>query len=151
MKSRKLRFLRAVQILAPRDGFIQRAAARVDEETLPAFPGGAALEFVAGLEKLRARLAGAGAAWRPDRRSKGNGPGEVGGGVDAEDNAAGEISMADGLRVKTAEYWLKLGEPTEALIELEGVSESVRRLPSVVKVQLAALRAAREQAESTVQ
>jgi len=50
---RKLKFMQAVRILAPDDQFIHQAAERVREGALPAFPGGAALEFVAAMEKLR--------------------------------------------------------------------------------------------------
>ena len=54
--NRKQMFLQAVQILAPGDEFILQAAQLVREEVLPARPGGAALEFVAAMERVRGRL-----------------------------------------------------------------------------------------------
>jgi hypothetical protein len=53
MKNRKMQFLLAVRILAPNDKFILNLAGRVREGALPPFPGGAALEFVAALCRLR--------------------------------------------------------------------------------------------------
>jgi hypothetical protein len=50
---KKEKFLTAVQILAPNDAFILQSAQLVREETLPAFPGGAALEFVVALRRRR--------------------------------------------------------------------------------------------------
>ena len=52
MKNIKQQFITAVQILAPENEFILKLALRIPEEQLPAYPGGAALEFVAALEKL---------------------------------------------------------------------------------------------------
>ncbi len=49
---RKQKFLSAVKILAPGDALILRLARRVSEEELPAFPGAAALQFVAQLSRL---------------------------------------------------------------------------------------------------
>src|SRR5207302_5604765 len=45
-------FLKAVQILAPDDQFIDQAALCVSEESLPVAPGGAALEFVVAVQRL---------------------------------------------------------------------------------------------------
>jgi hypothetical protein len=53
MKNKKLQFLSAVRILAPNDTFILNLAERVREADLPPYPGGAALEFVAVLSRLR--------------------------------------------------------------------------------------------------
>ena len=52
MKNIKQQFITAVRILAPENDFILKLALRIPEEQLPAYPGGAALEFVAALEKL---------------------------------------------------------------------------------------------------
>src|SRR5260370_5786427 len=49
---RKQQFLKAIQILAPGDTFIRKAAERVTEESLPVAPGGAALELVVAMQKL---------------------------------------------------------------------------------------------------
>jgi hypothetical protein len=54
MKNKKVQFIRAVRLLAPRNSQILKFAMRVSEEGLPSFPGGAALEFVAAFEKLAA-------------------------------------------------------------------------------------------------
>jgi hypothetical protein len=52
MKNKKEQFIRAVRLLAPRNSQLLKLALRVPEAGLPAFPGGAALEFVAAFEKL---------------------------------------------------------------------------------------------------
>jgi len=52
MKNIKQQFLTAVRILAPENDLILKLAQRIPEEQLPAYPGGAALEFVAALEKF---------------------------------------------------------------------------------------------------
>jgi hypothetical protein len=53
MKNKKPQFLSAVRILAPNDTFILNLAERVREADLPPYPGGATLEFVAVLSRLR--------------------------------------------------------------------------------------------------
>lgn len=53
--------------------------------------------------------------------------------------------LEDALRFRSAEYWLKLGHPTEALAELEALSAGARQQVSVLKLQVAAMRAVREQ------
>ena len=52
--NKKETFIKAVQILAPDDQIIYQAARRVSEQGLPAAPGGAALEFVVGMQRMRA-------------------------------------------------------------------------------------------------
>jgi hypothetical protein len=52
MKNIKQQFLTAVRILAPENDLILKLAQRIPEEQLPAYPGAAALEFVATLEKF---------------------------------------------------------------------------------------------------
>ena len=49
------------------------------------------------------------------------------------------------------EYWLKLGKPAEAVLELGGLAEGLRRHPWVVRVAVSAMRAIRENEEATVQ
>ncbi len=43
--------------------------------------------------------------------------------------AQARIALEDAVRVKSAEYWLILGEPTEALRELEKLSRRARTHP----------------------
>ncbi len=50
--NKKENFLKAVQILAPDDQFILQSAHCVAEESLPAAPGGAALEFIVAMQRL---------------------------------------------------------------------------------------------------
>jgi hypothetical protein len=50
---RKQQFLEAVQLLAPDDALIISIARRIAEESLPQFPGGAALEFVTAIQSLK--------------------------------------------------------------------------------------------------
>jgi hypothetical protein len=58
--NRKEKFLSAVQILAPGDSRLLNIAHRVREEELPAFPGGAAIEFVVCWQRLARGAPGAG-------------------------------------------------------------------------------------------
>jgi hypothetical protein len=51
------------------------------------------------------------------------------------------LSTADGIRVRSAEYWLKLGEPDEALRELEALPKDAWGHPAAVKARVAAVRA----------
>jgi hypothetical protein len=45
-----------------------------------------------------------------------------------------EINLADALRIKSAEYWLQLGQPTQALLELQRLSRKARPHPWAYKV-----------------
>jgi len=54
-----------------------------------------------------------------------------------------EINLADALRLKSAEYWLQLGQPTQALLELQRLSRKARPHPWVNKVLGSAFHAAR--------
>ncbi len=56
MKNRKMQFIRVVRLLAPQDNLAMQIARRVRENDLPAYPGGAALEFVVALSRLRSSL-----------------------------------------------------------------------------------------------
>ncbi len=53
MNDRKLKFIRAVRLLAPHDRLILQFAETVPAHSLPLHPGGAALELVAALQRLR--------------------------------------------------------------------------------------------------
>ena len=50
--------------------------------------------------------------------------------------------MGDALRIQSAHYWLELGQPDEALRELEALPSRVWLHPLTVRVRLAALRLA---------
>ncbi len=52
MKNKKLQFIRAVRLLAPHDKLVLEFAKGVEEESLPNYPGAAALEFVAAWQGL---------------------------------------------------------------------------------------------------
>jgi hypothetical protein len=138
---RKQQFLKAVQILAPGDALILNAAQRVPEERVPLAPGGAAIEFVAALHKL--------IPW-PSLESSCPGRGDPNVREHSE-RASGLLSMEDTLRVRSARCWLELGEPDEALRELEALPSRAWNHPSAVKVRLAALRALGPRKEMTVQ
>jgi len=53
MKNRKLQFLRAVRLLAPRDHLVLEFAERVPNSDLASLPGAAALEFVAAWHEFQ--------------------------------------------------------------------------------------------------
>jgi hypothetical protein len=53
------------------------------------------------------------------------------------------LPLEDAMRAKSAELWLRLGEPLEALAELENMSPGRRRNSWVHLLQAAATRAAR--------
>ncbi len=57
---------------------------------------------------------------------------------------AARFNLWSALRVKGAEFWLKLGQPAQALHELESLPEAMRRDPWVTSVFLSAIRSARE-------
>ena len=83
--------MHAIQILAPDDKIIQQAAKNVPGDSRPAFPGTAALEFVATMQKAREFDFAA----LPKQAVPSTAPG---------------LSLSHALRIKTAECWLKLGE-----------------------------------------
>lgn len=56
--NKKQQFLKAIEILAPGDSFIFEAAEQVPDQDIPNVPGGAALEFVVAMERLRSSVAG---------------------------------------------------------------------------------------------
>jgi hypothetical protein len=58
-----------------------------------------------------------------------------------------QFELEDELRVKSAEYWLKLGVADEALRELEALPENIWRGSRVLKLRVAALGMLRESGE----
>ncbi|MGH7869520.1 MAG: hypothetical protein ACREP9_18275 [Candidatus Dormibacteraceae bacterium] len=129
----KEHFLNAVQILAPGDEFMLQAATEVPEESLPAAPGGMALEFVVALQRenppvfpCRSRL----------KSSSHRNASTV--------KEAIDFSLQHALKLKAAEFWLRLGDPAQALIEIQTLSEKLQKHPQVLKVQLTAIGAMRE-------
>src|SRR5262249_36926039 len=54
------------------------------------------------------------------------------------------ISFEQALRIKSAEFWLRLGEPLEALADLQDLPETVLRKALVHQLHAAASRAVRE-------
>ena len=134
-------FLKAVQILAPDNQFIRQAANCVSEESLPAATGAAALEFVVEMQRLT------NPAWPcmnrfklTRRRPRAHTSHPV---------AQNPIALKHALRVKSAEFWLKLGQPDAALQEIESLPEKLQSHLSVLRVRLAIVRAARELNESS--
>ena len=114
--------MRAVQILAPGDQFIYQAANRIPEERLPAFPGGAALEVVVAFQELREPI---NIPIKPNPHPSTSFP--------------GRLSLSHAVRVKSAEYWLMLGEADQALRELETLPKCAWNHASAVKARVAAL------------
>ncbi len=139
--NRKQQFLNAVQILAPNDPFIYQVALHVPEEALPVCPGGAALEFVGTILRLREPVSGP--AVKPPVAQK----------PSCRRVARGKRSLptSQAVRVKSAEFWLKLGEADQALRELEALPGSHWNHPAAIKTRVAALGALREQNEITLQ
>ena len=148
-KTRKQKFMRAVQILAPGDQLIFQAANRIPEERLPAFPGGVALEFVAAFQRLRESTSINIPIKRKARQAR-----HAGHHKPAPHPATpigGRLSRCHALRVKSAEYWLTLGEEDEAVRELESLPKSAWNHPWAVTTRVAALEALRQRTEAIVQ
>lgn len=128
---RRQQFLKAVQILAPGNKSLLHAAERVPEERLPALPGGAALELVVALQKAMASAndnsSSPGRQKRESRRR------------DGQD----QLSLSQALRIRSAHYWLELGEADQALRELEALPSGAWNHPLAVMARVAALPAAR--------
>jgi hypothetical protein len=55
-----------------------------------------------------------------------------------------QLSLSHGIRIKSVEYWLKLGEPDQALRELEALPSRAWNHPIAVKARIAALSAIKE-------
>lgn len=157
--NRKQQFIQAVQILAPGDPFILRAAERVREETLPPIPGGVALEFVAAMERFRSRFPHQAKTrrrkrqQRSDHRNKtfllvmASGQDPVGKPVPVQH----PIALQHALRIKSAENWLELGQPLHALVELEHLPKGARKHPWAMRVMDLASSAARELEQMSIQ
>ena len=45
-----------------------------------------------------------------------------------------KLALRDALRVRSAEMWLRLGEPTQALLELQKLSRRTQRDPLVAHI-----------------
>jgi hypothetical protein len=58
------------------------------------------------------------------------------------------IGLKEALRIKSAEFWLMLGQPTMALNEIANVPRSTRQHPWVREVLLDAVRSVQEQNEA---
>jgi hypothetical protein len=131
-KVRKQRFMGAIQILAPGDPLIYQAAHRMPEEILPAFPGGAMLELVAGFQELRKSIN------LPIKSNAGRSGHHIPGCHQAR---AGKdrLPLSHALQVRSAEYWLRLGEADQALRELEALPQSAWNHHSAVEARVAAV------------
>jgi len=136
MNERKEKFLTAVRILAAGDEFILRAAEWVGEEHLSMAPGCEALEFVVAMQQAKK------ARWPCRNRFK-----RRSWTIPALHTAKPELSFEEALQVKSAELWLKLGHPEEALREIRTLPESLQKHAAVLKAHLDAVRAAREAGE----
>ena len=137
MNDRKSKFLSAVQILAPHDQFIHKAAQRIPAEQLSAYPGAAALEFVVAVQKLRQPLQDLQIRATKNKQRSGS----VG---------LAKLPISDALRIKGAEYWLKLGEADEALRELERLPGLTWKHPAALKARIAALGMLRENNQTAI-
>lgn len=60
------------------------------------------------------------------------------------------LPLGAALRVKSAEYWLELGEPAQAMKELECLPSATRRHPWVIKTLVNAIGALRRSGSSPV-
>ena len=58
-----------------------------------------------------------------------------------------EIALDDAIRIKSAEFWLKLGQPDQALLEIKSLPERLRNHPWVLKAHLAVVRASQNSNE----
>jgi len=133
---KKEAFLKAVQILAPDDQFISKAAQCVSEQGLPEAPGGAALEFVVAMQRLT------GPPWACRDRFK---PASRRLSAISNDRVAQQpLPIEHALKIKSAELWLKLGQSDQALLEIRDLPTELRNHPMVIKVHLAAVRTQQE-------
>jgi hypothetical protein len=140
--NKKETFLHAVRILAPGDSQIMRAAEQVSEETLPVAPGGVALEFVAAMHRATTPL---------PCRSRFKPAATRHQALPAPGQSQPRMHLNEALKVKGAEYWLKLGQPARALVELQSLPEDAQKHPWTLKVHIAALGAVRRLNEQSIQ
>ena len=61
------------------------------------------------------------------------------------------LSLSHAIQVKSAEYWLRLGEADEAVRELESLPQTAWNHPSAVKARVAALEVLAQRREAIVQ
>jgi hypothetical protein len=140
---RKRRFMRAVQILAPDNPFVFEAAQRIPEEKLPLCPGATALEFEAVLMKLLEPISD-GQPHHPKASPKKPRHHEEDENLacivvkNSSQDLIGKpvsirypMTLPNALRVRSAEYWVNLGQPDEALRELEKLSSKAMNHPWV--------------------
>ena len=144
---RKEQFLSAVEILAVGDKFIIKAAQLVREDALPFKPGGVASEFATIMEKLRPFLS------QRRTQAKALSPIQLGlqsrvssafGNAREQDHAQVQMRLENAPRVKSAEFWLKLGQPVQALCELNKLPKSARNQPWALRVNVTAIGSVRE-------
>lgn len=121
--SRKENLSKPVRILAPGDSFVVTAWTDVSEESVP-------------ISMQREMVF----ACRSRFKSPRGGVGRV---VRTEIDQS-EMPLECALRVKSAEFWLKLGDPTQALMEIQNLPERMQKHPWPLKVHLAAFGAIRE-------
>jgi truncated hemoglobin YjbI len=60
-----------------------------------------------------------------------------------------KIKLKQAMKIKAAEFQLKLGHFDEALRELKSLPEEIQKQPWALRIRLAAVRAAREAAVGT--
>jgi hypothetical protein len=131
-KLRKQRFMRAIRLLAPGDQLMYQAAQRIPEERLPALPGGATLEFVAAFQELRKSI-------NLPIKSNARRSGRHKPGRHQPSPNKDRLPLSHALRIRSAEYWLRLGEADQALRELEALPKSALNHPSAVETRVAAV------------
>jgi hypothetical protein len=61
------------------------------------------------------------------------------------------LTIQDSVQIKAAEYWLKLGEPDQALRELEALPSRSWKSGSALKTRMAAMRVLRGRDEMSAQ
>jgi hypothetical protein len=159
MNNRKSQFLQAVQSLAPNDNFIFQAAQRIPEEKLPAFPGGVALEFVVAMERFKSSTPRTSTKSRSKshqhyqaRFNQAHYERET---FETSETCETEtkpgLTLNQAIHVKSAEFWLKLGEPAQALMEMERLPEQAQKHPWALRIHMAVVRAVREMNEAAIQ
>ena len=55
-----------------------------------------------------------------------------------------EIGLDEAIRIQSAEFWLRLGQPEAALLELKALPEGLQNHPSALKARLLAMHAKRQ-------
>ena len=119
--------MQAVQILASGNQSIFRAPQPVPEERLPA------LEVVVAIQEMREPTSfPINPKPHPANHDK-PAPHQP-------TSMTGQLSLSHSVRIKSAEFWLMLGEADEALRELEALFSKSWNHPSAIKVRVAALR-----------